>query len=61
MVIFFLYYIRKCNADRRFQKLSDFCEMNKFKNLILRSTCFKGLLPSTMDLLSTNHKQSLLK
>ena len=39
------------------KKLSDFCEINKFEHLILKPTCFKGLLPSTIDLLLTNHKQ----
>ena len=43
------------------KKLSDFCEMNKFEHLILKPTCFKGLLPSTIDLLLTNYKQSFMK
>ena len=43
------------------KKLSDFCEMNKFEHLILKPTCFKGLLPSTIDLLLSNHKQSLMR
>ena len=36
-------------------------EMNKFEHLILKPTCFKGLLPSTIYLLSTNHKQSFMR
>ena len=43
------------------KKLSDFCEMNKFEHLILKPTCFKGQLPSTIDLLLTNHKQSFMR
>ena len=35
------------------KKISDFCEMDKFEHLILKPTCFKGLLPS-------NHKQSFM-
>ena len=41
------------------EKLNDFCEMNKFKHL--KPTCFKGLFPSTIDLILTNHKQSFIK
>ena len=37
-------------------KLSDFCQMNKFDHLILKPTCFKGLLPSTIDISLTNNK-----
>ena len=43
------------------KKLSDFCKMNKFEHLILKPTCFKDLLPSTIDFLLTNHKQSFMK
>ena len=43
------------------KKLSDFCEMNKFEHLILIPTCFKGRLPSTIDLLLTDHKQSFMR
>ena len=43
------------------KKLSYFCEMNKFEHSILKPTCFKGLLPSTIDLLLTNHKQNFMK
>ena len=43
------------------KKLSDFCEMNKFERLMLKPTCFKGLLPSTIDLLLTNRKQSFMR
>ena len=43
------------------KKSSNFCEMNKFEHLILKPTCFKGLLLCTIDLLSTNHKQSFVK
>ena len=42
------------------KKLSDFCEINKFEHLILKPICFKGLLPSTIDFLLTNHKQSFM-
>ena len=42
------------------EKLSDFCEMNKFEHLILKPACFKSLLPSTIDLLLTSHKQSFM-
>ena len=35
------------------KKLSDFCELNKFEYLISKPTCFKGLLPSTIDILLT--------
>ena len=35
--------------------------MNKFEHLILKPTCFKGLVPSTIDLLLTNHKQSFMR
>ena len=65
--IYNLHHIRKYNVDRPFQyvtrkkKLSDFCEINKFEHLILKPTCFKGLLPSTIDLLLTNHKQSFMR
>ena len=38
------------------QKLSNFCEINKFEHLIFKATCFKGLLPSIIDFLLTNHK-----
>ena len=41
------------------KKLSDFWEMNKFEHLILKPTCLKGLLPSTIDLLLTNHKRNI--
>ena len=37
------------------KKLGGFCKMNVFKHLIVKPTCFKGLLPSTIDLLLTNH------
>ena len=43
------------------QKLSNFCEINKFEHLIFKATCFKGLLPSIIDFLLTNHKQSFMK
>ena len=43
------------------EKLSDFCEMNKFERLILKPTCFKGLFSSTIDVILTNHKQSFIK
>ena len=43
------------------KKLSDFCEMNNFKHLIKKLTCFKGPLPSTNYLLLTNHKQSFMR
>ena len=42
------------------KRLSDFCEMNKFEHLILKPIRFKGLLPSTIGLLLTNHKQSFM-
>ena len=42
-------------------KLSDFCQMNKFDHLILKPTCFKGLLPSTIDISLTNNKQSFMR
>ena len=43
------------------KKISDFfCEM-KFKHLILKPICCKGLLLSTIDLLLTNHKQSFMR
>ena len=42
------------------KRISDFCEVNKFEHLILKPTCFKGLLPSSIDLLLTNHKQSFM-
>ena len=35
--------------------------MNKFEHLIVKSTCFKGLFPSTSDLILTNHKQNFMK
>ena len=35
--------------------------MNKFEHLLLKPTRFKVLLPSTIDLLLTNHKQRFLK
>ena len=35
--------------------------MNIFEHLILQPTCFKGLLPSTIDILLTNHKQSSMR
>ena len=41
--------------------LIDFWEMNIFEHLILQPTCFKGLLPSTIDMLLTNHKQSCMR
>ena len=31
-------------------------EMNKFEHLILKPICLRGLLPSTIDLLLTNHQ-----
>ena len=35
--------------------------MDKFEHyLILKPTCFKVLLPFTIDLLLTNHKQSFM-
>ena len=43
------------------KKLSNFCEMNKFEHLILKPTCFRGLLPSAIDLLLTYHKQSFMR
>ena len=43
------------------KKISDFCEMNEFEHLLLKPTCFKGLLPSIIDLLLTNHKQSFMR
>ena len=35
--------------------------MNKFKHVILKPTCFKGLLTSAIDLLLTYHKQSFMR
>ena len=35
--------------------------MNKFEHLILKPTCFKSQLPSTIDLLLTNHKRSFMR
>ena len=43
------------------KKISDFCEMNEFEHLLLKPTCFEGLLPSKIDLLLTNHKQSFMR
>ena len=43
------------------KKISDFSEMNKFEHLILKPTCINGLLPSTIDLLLTNCKQSFMR
>ena len=43
------------------KKLIDFYEINKFEHLILKPTCFKGLLSSRIDLLLTNHKQSFMR
>ena len=43
------------------KRCSDFCEINKFEHLILKPTCFNGLLLSTIDLLLTNHKQSFMR
>ena len=43
------------------KSLSDSCEMNKFEHLILKPTCFKGLLLSTIDLLLSNHKQCFMR
>ena len=31
-------------------KLNHFCEIKKFKHLILKPTCFKGLFPTKIDL-----------
>ena len=42
-------------------KLSDFCQMNKFDHLILKPNCFKGVLPSTIDISLTNNKQSFMR
>ena len=39
----------------------DFYEINKFEHMILKPNCFKGLSPSTKDLLLTNHKQSFMR
>ena len=33
--------------------------MNTFEHLILKPTCLKGLLPSTIDRLLTNHKRNI--
>ena len=38
------------------KKPRDFCEMNTFEHLILKPTCFKGLLPATIKFLLTNNK-----
>ena len=38
-----------------------FCEMNKFEHSTLKPTCFKGLFPSTIDLILTDHKQNFMK
>ena len=35
--------------------------MNKVEDLILKPACFKGILPSAIDLLLTNHKQSFMR
>ena len=35
--------------------------MNKFEPLILKPACFKSLLPSTIDFLSTDLKQSFVR
>ena len=43
------------------KKLSDYCEMNEFGHFILKPTCAKGLLPSTIDLLLASHKQSFMR
>ena len=49
-----------CTYETR--KLNDLCEMNKLEHLILKSTCFTSLFPSTIDhLILTNHKQSFMK
>ena len=41
------------NMIQQNKKLSDFYEMNKFEHLILKPTCFKGLLTFTIGLLLT--------
>ena len=43
------------------ENLNNSCEMNKFERLILKPTSFKGLSPSTIDILLTNHNQSFMK
>ena len=43
------------------KNLTDFCKMNKFEHLLLKPTCFKSLLPSTIDFLSTDLKQSFVR
>ena len=40
------------------KKLSDFCEMSKFEQLILKPTC---LSVHTTDLLVANHAQSFMR
>ena len=35
--------------------------MSTFEHSILKPTCFKGLLPSTIELLFTNNKQSFMR
>ena len=42
------------------KKLSGFCEMNKFEHVILKTISFKGLLPSKIDRLLTNHNETFL-
>ena len=46
--------------ENKNKKLSDFCGINKFEHVIMKPTCFKGLLPSAIDLLLTYHKQSFM-
>ena len=49
------------NMKSEKEKLNDICEINKWEHLMLKSTCFKSLFPSTIDLILTNHKQSFMK
>ena len=38
------------------KNLKDFCDLNQLDHLILKPTCYKGKTPSTIDLITTDHK-----
>ena len=42
-------------------ELQDFCDTHGLPNLIKEPTCFKGKIPTCIDLILTNQKQLFMK
>ena len=49
------------NMQPENKNLKDFYDLNQHEHLILKPTCYKGKIPSAIDLIITNHKTSFMK